>query len=304
MAGPPRIGPSFKPRSLFGPAPGNGHPPPRVGPGGEPLDARVARLEHAYLVRGHLAARLDPLERPRPVVPELDPAFHGLAEPDLARVIAARGPDGRAGVAGDLLARLQATYCGPVGFEFMHLDDPERRRWLGERIDRWLDDAPLAPEAQRGILARLTEATALEEFIQQKYVGRQELLPRGRREPDPAARSRHRERRASRASTRSSSAWRTAAASTCSPTSWARARATIFREFEDADPELKTGRGDVKYHLGYSADWTTAAAGKRPPLPVLQPEPPRVREPGRRWAACAPSRTATATDARRRAWRS
>jgi 2-oxoglutarate dehydrogenase E1 component len=33
----------------------------------------------------------------------------------------------------------------------------------------------------------------------------------------------------------------------------------IFREFEDRDPEHQMGRGDVKYHLGYSSDWTTTA---------------------------------------------
>ena len=55
----------------------------------------------------------------------------------------------------------------------------------------------------------------------------------------------------------------------------------IFREFEDVDPELHGGRGDVKYHLGYSSDWTDRQRGeKRPPLAVLQSEPPRVRQPG------------------------
>src|SRR5690606_36335259 len=37
---------------------------------------------------------------------------------------------------------------------------------------------------------------------------------------------------------------------------------TIFREFEDKDPEMHLGRGDVKYHLGYSNDWITEE-GKR-----------------------------------------
>ena len=29
----------------------------------------------------------------------------------------------------------------------------------------------------------------------------------------------------------------------------------IFREFEDVDPHLHSGQGDVKYHLGFSSDW-------------------------------------------------
>ena len=36
----------------------------------------------------------------------------------------------------------------------------------------------------------------------------------------------------------------------------------IFREFADTDAKLFTGGGDVKYHLGHSSDWQTAAGQK------------------------------------------
>jgi 2-oxoglutarate dehydrogenase E1 component len=55
--------------------------------------------------------------------------------------------------------------------------------------------------------------------------------------------------------------WRTAGGSTCSRTSSASGPSQIFREFEDADPELHRGRGDVKYHKGFSSDVTTSADG-------------------------------------------
>ena len=54
----------------------------------------------------------------------------------------------------------------------------------------------------------------------------------------------------------------------------------IFREFEDVDPELHVGRGDVKYHLGLQHRLDDGRRGEGPPVAVLQPEPPGVRQPG------------------------
>ena len=76
----------------------------------------------------------------------------------------------------------------------------------------------------------------------------------------------------------------------------------IFREFEDRDPELHLGRGDVKYHLGYSTDWTTASRQRDAHLAVLQSQPSGVRQPRGDGPHCGPSRTATATRERKRGW--
>ena len=73
----------------------------------------------------------------------------------------------------------------------------------------------------------------------------------------------------------------------------------IFREFADLDPELHLGRGDVKYHLGYSQRLDHRHGQQGPPVALLQPEPSGVRQPASRSAACGPSRTATATSQRR-----
>ncbi len=81
---------------------------------------------------------------------------------------------------------------------------------------------------------------------------RQALLARGRREHDPDARPARRGGRRSTASKRSSSAWPTAGASTCSSTSWARTCARSSPRSTTRTPERFLGAGDVKYHLGYS----------------------------------------------------
>lgn len=96
-----------------------------------PFDGEVylkaARLQEAYRARGHLAARIDPLGRPRARPSDLTLVHHGLSEADLDRPLPPLfgAPTLRA-----LLARLEAAYTGSLGVEFAHLDEPEEREWL------------------------------------------------------------------------------------------------------------------------------------------------------------------------------
>jgi len=85
--GAPAARPTFRPASIFSPAGCDGR---HAADCGRVTDAAVRQerldlLVRAYRVRGHLAARIDPLGRPRPVPPELDPAFYGLTEADMER---------------------------------------------------------------------------------------------------------------------------------------------------------------------------------------------------------------------------
>ncbi|MBM4372850.1 MAG: 2-oxoglutarate dehydrogenase E1 component, partial [Deltaproteobacteria bacterium] len=99
-------------------------------------DGRVSRLVEAWRGLGHWIADTDPLSAPRPVPPALAlPAF-GLSEDDLDLVFDSGGFAGlpRAPLR-DLLAALRETYCGPVGVELLHLQDPAARRWLQETLE-------------------------------------------------------------------------------------------------------------------------------------------------------------------------
>ena len=58
----------------------------------------------------------------------------------------------------------------------------------------------------------------------------------------------------------------------------------IFNEFEGNLPETVGGDGDVKYHLGFSADHVTADKHIDPPVADAQPEPPGGGQPGGRGA--------------------
>ncbi|MEB2353518.1 MAG: hypothetical protein OZ924_19175, partial [Burkholderiaceae bacterium] len=97
----------------------------------------VLRLINAYRYLGVRKADLDPLRRfEPPPTPELDPAHYGLTQADLAREFETGSLCGvdRTTLA-DILDRLRTAYCGRIGFEYMHITDVARKRWLQERIE-------------------------------------------------------------------------------------------------------------------------------------------------------------------------
>jgi multifunctional 2-oxoglutarate metabolism enzyme len=131
---------------------------------------KVERLVNAYRVRGHLIAHLDPLDWKEPVLhAELDPGTYGLTVWDLDREfltqVAGRGQMRL----GDILSLLKDAYCRTVGVEYMHIMEPEQKRWIQEHVEGVPTD--LEPEEHRHILAKLNAAEALERFLETKYIG-------------------------------------------------------------------------------------------------------------------------------------
>src|SRR5690349_14953928 len=123
--------------------------------------ARVIELIHAYRVRGHLMADTDPLEYHVRRHPDLDVREHGLTLWDLDRTFPVGGFAGQQRMRlRDILGVLRDSYCRRVGVEYMHIQDPEERRWIQERVERRYTKP--SPEEQRDILARLNAAEAFE----------------------------------------------------------------------------------------------------------------------------------------------
>jgi len=271
LAPQPPLGPSFRPPSLFHPSGGDGRSGQdrRRGTAERGQVAEVAALQdrvdqliRAYRVRGHLVARLDPLERPRPHQVELDPAFYGFTEKDLDRPFSSRTIHGTEVLTlRQILERLRRTYCGYIGVQFMHIDSLPVKEWLQERMEGAENRPQLSVRDQRLILTKLTDAVIFEEFILRKYPGAKTFSLEGGESLIPlltilfkmAAEQglqeivigmSHRGRLNVLANILGKSP------------------REIFREFEDTGPELHRGRHDVKYHLGYSADWETYFGAK------------------------------------------
>src|SRR5205807_1374652 len=130
----------------------------------------VFDLVHSYRELGHLVADLNPLA-PKPAGhPLLEPSEFGFGDEDLDRVVSCGGFRGcsRTSIR-DLIARLQATYCGTLGVEYMHIQDQEQRVWLQERMETTSNHPNLSPEDRLGILDSLITAEGLEQFLQLRY---------------------------------------------------------------------------------------------------------------------------------------
>jgi 2-oxoglutarate dehydrogenase E1 component len=174
-----RVGPSFRPSSLFNPsgAPAssteNGHA--AAARNGSPLRAsevaalqdRVDQLVRSYRVRGHMIASIDPLNLPRQHFHELDPEYYGFTEHDLDRKFSNSKIQGPATLTlREILDRLRNTYCRSIGVQFMHIDDLAKKNWLQEHMEGAQNRIRLPRGEQLRILTRLTDAVMFEEFVQ------------------------------------------------------------------------------------------------------------------------------------------
>lgn len=138
------------------------------------LDTRRAfQLIHAYRVRGHLESNLDPLGlEVRETYADLHPETYGFTAQDMDRSIYLGGALGlETATLSELMAGLRAIYSGTMGFEFMHIQDPEQRQWLQTRIEAMRGRPRLSKEEKTAILKSLLEVDGFEEFVQLKYTG-------------------------------------------------------------------------------------------------------------------------------------
>ena len=139
---------------------------------------RVQEIIHAYRVRGHLMADTDPLEYKQRTHPDLDVLSHDLTLWDLDREFATGGFGGRPLMKlREILGVLRDSYTRTVGIEYMHIQDPEQRKWIQDHVE--IPHAKPDRDEQLRILHKLNEAEALESFLQTKYVGQKRFSLEG-----------------------------------------------------------------------------------------------------------------------------
>ncbi len=149
--------------------------------GGDERERNVGRLITAYRSRGHLGANLDPLGLTPPVnPPDLSLPFHNLSDADLNDEFSTGGVGGQPRMKlRDLLARLKATYTGSIGAEFMYIAEVEQRQWLYKRLEQAGGNYNLDAGTKRRTLERLTAAEGLERYLHTKYVGQKRFSLEG-----------------------------------------------------------------------------------------------------------------------------
>jgi 2-oxoglutarate dehydrogenase E1 component len=226
------------------------------------LQARVDQTVYAFRLRGHLLAQLDPLGRPRPVPQHI--ADLGMVsdkhftEAELDQMVDSNEVFAEKRVRlRDLLARLRRTYCGKVGVEFMNLQDSERRRWLMPRMEQSENRVQLSAEEQKRVLEKLSFAAGFEHFLHTKYVGQKRFALDGGESLIPAMDA-FLQRSADLGVREVVIGMAHRGRLNVLTNVMGKAPDAIFTEFDGPkDPALYFGRGDVKYHMGFSSDYPT-----------------------------------------------
>ena len=219
----------------------------------------VTRLVDAYREIGHYLADLDPLQM-APVREShelLDPSAFGLNEADFDRVFYNTITDPPHATLRELIGILKETYCGKIGVEYMHIRNPQIRKWLRDRMEPSRNRPNYDIRRKRRIILKLNAAELFETFLSTHYVGQKRFSLEGGEMLIPLLdaileRSSnfgvkeivlgmpHRGRLNVLANTLN------------------KPYGMIFAEFEENLPETVAGDGDVKYHLGFSADHVTS----------------------------------------------
>ncbi|OOY06541.1 2-oxoglutarate dehydrogenase E1 component [Thioclava sp. F28-4] len=218
---------------------------------------RALMIIRAYRIRGHLAADLDPLNmRDTGQHPELDPKSYGFTDADMDRPIFIDNVLGlEIASMRQIMDIVKRTYCGTFALQYMHISDPEQSAWLKERIEGYGKEITFTKTGRRAILNKLVEAEGFEKFLHVKYMGTKRFGLDGGEALIPAMEQiikrggqlglqevvvgmPHRGRLSVLANVLQ------------------KPYRAIFHEFQGGSfkPEDVDGSGDVKYHLGASAD--------------------------------------------------
>ena len=232
------------------------------GPG---LDVRRATLDslraimliRAYRIRGHLKAKLDPLSLTEPNPhPELDPSHYGFNSAEWDRSIFIDNALGlETATLREIMEVLEKTYCGSIGVEYMHMQDPAQKIWIQNRIEQIKNNTDFTVLGKQTILERITAAECFEKFLAVKYVGTKRFGLDGTESVIPALEQIL--KRGSQLGLEEAvvgMAHRGRLNVLCN--FMEKPFRAIISEFlgNPANPEDAGGSGDVKYHMGSSAD--------------------------------------------------
>ena len=247
--------PAFVARTIFN--------PPAAGRGADlravaDRQAGVAQLINAYRVRGHMEAAIDPLGRREQVVhPELTLPFFGLTPADLEAEVPTAplfGMPDQASIR-EIVAHLRATYCGSIGAEFMNITDNGQKHYVQRQLETLPNRAVLNPTEERRVFRKLCDAENFERMLHTRFPGTKRFSLEGAETLIPlldlviehagaagvdevVVGMAHRGRLNTLVNILEKPA------------------KLVVDEFQDSGGSTQ-GSGDVKYHMGYSADTVT-----------------------------------------------
>jgi 2-oxoglutarate dehydrogenase E1 component len=231
------------------------------------LEAAVSELISAYRSSGLLIADLNPLEKPLASHPLLDLSGFGLTNEDLStKFEAGRMLGFQSAVSlGEILSHLKETYCGSVGVEFSHINDKEILGWLTQKMESSRNKEDLSREDRNFILKRLTQSEIWETFLNSRYVAQKRFSLEGGEALIPLL-DRTIEIAGNLGANNVVVGMAHRGRLNVLTNIFGKKPELIFSEFEEAflqnEGADSQGMGDVKYHMGFSADVTTRQGNK------------------------------------------
>ena len=218
---------------------------------------RAIMMIRAYRMRGHLHADLDPLKlKADEPAPELDPKSYGFTEADYDRKIFIDNYLGlEYATLPEMVEILRRTYCSTVGVEYMHISDPEAKQWIQERMEGPDKEIKFSERGKKAILNKLIEAEGFEKFLDVKYTGTKRFGLDGAEALIPALEQIIKRGGALGVKDIVLGMAHRGRLNVLTQV-LAKPHRALFHEFKGGAfyPEEVEGSGDVKYHLGASAD--------------------------------------------------
>lgn len=218
--------------------------------------AKIPLLVNIYRVRGHLIANLNPLSYRTEYYSELDPANYGFTIWDYDREFISNITGFEKSTLRKILDVLRETYCEMVGAEFMHIQNPEEKKWLMNKMESIRNKPETRNELKKRILEKLIIAEGFEHFLHTRFLGHKRFSLEGSETLIPvldqlltiAA-----DDNAAEVFLGMAHRGRLNVLANIIGKSYS----TMFSEFEDDHPDRPQGTGDVKYHLGASGVYKT-----------------------------------------------
>lgn len=219
---------------------------------------KVLNLIEAYRTRGHLFTKTNPVRERRTFTPTLDLENFGLSSADLNTVFDAAKEIGlQPTKLSDILDHLQKIYCGHIGIEYMYIRDPEVRRWIQKKLAVNNNQPDFGADQKKRILEKLNEAVSFENFLHTKYVGQKRFSLEGGETLIPALDFLI-EAAADKGVEQFVMGMAHRGRLNVLANVFGKKTADIFSEFDGKDyDDDALFDGDVKYHLGLTADKKT-----------------------------------------------
>ena len=217
---------------------------------------RAVSLIRSYRQRGHLISKVDPLEiRESEYLDELHPSSYGFNKADYQKRIYLDGiTNKKYSNISEILSFLKKTYCGSIGYEYMHISNPTERKWIRDRVEKDENALQFTKNGKNAILNKLIQAEGFEKFLNTKFVGTKRFGLDGAESLIPALEQIIKiggQCKIKEVKIGMSHRGRLNVLANVLQKSYKR----IFNEFAgEISNDGKDAAGDVKYHLGASSD--------------------------------------------------